>query len=73
LALVQDQFPNNRAVANGIYITMAFLLRSLASLLVGVAGDAFGLRAVYAGSALIALVAIPAIYALPKSQEIKAV
>jgi FSR family fosmidomycin resistance protein-like MFS transporter len=69
LALVQDQFPSNRAVANGVYITMSFLLRSLASLLVGVAGDAFGLRSVFSGSALIALISIPAIYTLPKPKK----
>ena len=35
LAIVQDQFPDNRAVANGIFMSMNFLLRAAAILVVG--------------------------------------
>ena len=34
LALIQDNFPENRAVSNGLYISMSFLLRSLVLVLV---------------------------------------
>ena len=70
LALVQDHVPNNRAVGNGLFMSMSFLIRSLAMLLIGIAGDAIGLRAVYIWSAGIALLSIPAILALPQDGQI---
>jgi FSR family fosmidomycin resistance protein-like MFS transporter len=66
LALVQDHFPRNRAVSNGLYISMNFLLRSLAMLLVGVAGDAIGLETVFVGSAFLSLLGVAGILLLPK-------
>lgn len=65
LALIQDHFPENRAVSNGLYISMNFLLRSLAMLLVGVAGDAFGLQATFMGSAILSLFGLTGIILLP--------
>ena len=65
LALVQDHFPENRAVSNGLYISMNFLLRSLAMLLVGMAGDAFGLQTTFMGSALLSLFGLIGIILLP--------
>jgi FSR family fosmidomycin resistance protein-like MFS transporter len=65
LALIQDHFPENRAVSNGLYISMNFLLRSLAMLLVGVAGDAFGLQLTFMASALLSLFGLIGIILLP--------
>ena len=67
LALIQDHFPENRAVSNGLYISMNFLLRSLAMVLVGMAGDAFGLQAAFMGSALISLLGLVGIFMLPSA------
>ena len=69
LALIQDHFPENRAVSNGLYISMNFLLRSLAMLLVGVAGDAFGLHVAFMGSAVLSLLGIGGIFMLPAKGE----
>jgi FSR family fosmidomycin resistance protein-like MFS transporter len=69
LAMVQDQLPNNRAAANGLYMSMSFLVRSLVLVLVGVMGDRFGLRVTFLFSAGVSLTAIPAIIALPKQRE----
>lgn len=66
LALVQDHFPGNRAVSNGLYISMNFLLRSLAMLLVGVAGDAMGLETAFVGSAFLSLLGLVGIVLLPR-------
>ena len=63
--MVQDHFPENRAVSNGLYISMNFLLRSLAMLLVGMAGDAFGLQTTFMGSALLSLFGLIGIILLP--------
>ena len=65
LALIQDNFPENRAVSNGLYISMNFLLRSLVLLLVGMAGDAFGLHATFIWSALLSLLGLVGIFMLP--------
>ena len=70
LALVQDHTPHNRAVGNGLYISMSFLVRSLITFLIGLAGDSFGLRATFFWSAILALLSIPAILTLPKVDEI---
>jgi FSR family fosmidomycin resistance protein-like MFS transporter len=68
LAIVQDHVPNNRAVGNGIYITSAFLTRSLVSFLVGLAGDQIGLRNAFFWSAILAFASIPAILSLPEKE-----
>ena len=65
LALIQDNFPENRAVSNGLYISMNFLLRSLVMMLVGMAGDAFGLQTAFLGSAVISLLGFVGIIMLP--------
>lgn len=61
LALVQDHYPDHRAVANGLYMALSFVIRSGVLVLIGLAGDAWGLRAAFFGSGLIALLAIPGI------------
>lgn len=65
LALIQDHFPENRAVSNGLYISMNFLLRSLVIVLVGMGGDAFGLQTTFVWSALISLLGLIGIVMLP--------
>lgn len=66
LALVQDHVPENRALANGIYLMMTFLVRSAVLVLIGAAGDVYGLRTAFYLSGGIALLAVPAILVLPK-------
>jgi FSR family fosmidomycin resistance protein-like MFS transporter len=66
LALVQDHLPDNRAVANGLLLSISFLMRSLVLVLLGMAGDMWGLRATFYGAALVSLMAVPAILALPE-------
>ena len=69
LALVQDHLPDNRAVANGIYMSISFLVRSLVLVLIGVAGDAWGLRTTFTISALISALSIIPILLLPESSD----
>jgi FSR family fosmidomycin resistance protein-like MFS transporter len=69
LALVQDHVPNNRAVGNGLYMSMNFLVRSLVVVLIGIAGDTFGLRNAFLGSAFLSLLTIPGILSLPNDQR----
>jgi FSR family fosmidomycin resistance protein-like MFS transporter len=43
MAFVQEQFPDTRALANGVYLSMNFAIRSVAAIVYGAFGDAFGL------------------------------
>ena len=69
LAIVQEHLPNNRATANGLYISIAFLSRSLAALILGIVGDYMGLQATYLWATAISLLAIPMIFLLPKPEK----
>lgn len=67
MALVQDHFPNHRSVANGFYLSMAFIFRSLTGVLIGILGDRFGLRVSFYWIALLSLTAIPFLYFVPEA------
>jgi FSR family fosmidomycin resistance protein-like MFS transporter len=65
MAIVQDQFPEQRAVANGLYMSVSFLVLMAGTLLVGSLGDRFGLRQAYLWSAAASLLALPLLAWLP--------
>jgi FSR family fosmidomycin resistance protein-like MFS transporter len=65
MALVQESFPDNRALANGIYMALNFTIRSGAVVVVGVLGDLFGMRLAFTVSAIIPLLGVPFILLLP--------
>ena len=67
LAIVQDHLPNHRAVANGTYIAMSFLVRSGTTIIIGVIGDLFGLHTAFFWSAIVAILALGGIWSLPKT------
>jgi FSR family fosmidomycin resistance protein-like MFS transporter len=67
MAIVQDNFPQNRAVANGIFMAMNFVIRASAIAIVGAWADRFGLQNAFLWSALVAFLSIPAVFWLPKS------
>jgi len=66
LALVQDLFPANRALANGSYMALSFTLRAVGIWAIGLTADAFGLVPAFVLSALVGLLALPAIFFIPK-------
>lgn len=65
LALTQESFPENMALANGVYMALAFVGGSLMAVLVGVLADSFGLRWAYAASAVVGLLGVPLVGLLP--------
>jgi FSR family fosmidomycin resistance protein-like MFS transporter len=65
MALVQESFPENRALANGVYMALSFVLRSGVVLVLGALGDLFGLRTAFTASAVITLLGLPLIFLLP--------
>jgi FSR family fosmidomycin resistance protein-like MFS transporter len=66
MALVQENVPENRALANGIYMAINFTIQSGAIVLVGALGDMFGLRLAFTVSAIIPLLGVPFIFLLPR-------
>lgn len=68
LALVQDQFPDNRAVANGIFMFQTFIIRALGIMVVGLLADRYGLTTAFIVSCVAALFSIPAALYLPSTR-----
>ncbi len=68
MALVLDSFPENRALANGIYLTMNFVISAVALLLMGFAADKIGYESAYLASAFLTLLAVPFVFLLPRGK-----
>ena len=65
MALVQESSPENRALANGVYMALSFGLRSGVVVILGALGDLFGLRLAFTASAVIPLLGLPLLLLLP--------
>jgi FSR family fosmidomycin resistance protein-like MFS transporter len=65
MALVQETSPQNRALANGTYMMLSFLIRSGVVVLVGAMGDLWGMRAAFIVSAVLPLLGLPFLRLLP--------
>ena len=68
LALVQDQFPDNRALGNGTFLAINFLVRAFGIWAVGLAADRIGLDNAFTIAAFLAFFSIPAVFFLPKGR-----
>ena len=71
LALVQDQLPENRATANGMFMLYAFGIRAINVMMVGALGDALGLQNAFIAAALISLLCLPVIPTLPSTPAVR--
>ncbi|MFT5196970.1 MAG: FSR family fosmidomycin resistance protein-like MFS transporter [Candidatus Promineifilaceae bacterium] len=73
MASVQDQFPDNRAFANGVMLAINFVTRGIAIWGVGFLADRIGFESAFYWSCLIALLSLPATFLLPlgNKKEIK--
>ena len=69
MALVQESFPDNRALANGIYMSLSFLIRSGAVVVVGAMGDLWGMRLAFGVCAAIPLLGLPFLLLLPAQRQ----
>jgi len=65
MALVQESFPENRALANGLYLALTFVIHSVIGVVVGAMGDRVGLRWMFTAGAAIVLLGVPLIWLLP--------
>jgi FSR family fosmidomycin resistance protein-like MFS transporter len=66
LALTQDHFPRTRSMANGVYMALNFISLSIASIVIGILGDRFGLRGAFLGSSAISLFSLPLLFLIPQ-------
>lgn len=62
MAFVQEQFPQTRALANGVFLSMNFVIRSIAAIVYGAFGDAFGLTTSMYIAAAAMFVGLPLIW-----------
>jgi MFS transporter, FSR family, fosmidomycin resistance protein len=69
MAVVQDQFPEHRAVANGLFMFANFLSRAGAVWVIGAVADSYGLVVAFVCAGLLALGGIPAVFWLPNRAD----
>ena len=69
MAWVQERFPNYRAFANGIFMSMNFVFRSGVVIVIGWLADRHGLQVSYLVSAAVMLLAVPVILFMPETVE----
>ncbi|MCZ7670307.1 MAG: hypothetical protein M5U34_25660 [Chloroflexi bacterium] len=58
---MQDKFPGNRALGNGTFLALNFLIQAGGIWLVGWLADQFGLTLAFTYSALLAFACVPAL------------
>jgi len=66
MVIVQENFPNNRSLVNGLYLAMVFGINALSGVFTGFLYDQFGGFNTFLWSGFISLTGIPFIYLLPK-------
>ena len=66
MALLQESFPENRALVNGIYLGLSFLTNAAATVALGALADGYSMRAAFTFSAAVPLVGLPMVWLLPK-------
>jgi FSR family fosmidomycin resistance protein-like MFS transporter len=65
MAVVQESAPNNRALANGVFMALSFGIRAGVVVVLGLLGDLFGLRLAFTLSAFLPLLGVPFVFLLP--------
>ncbi|HEY52506.1 MAG TPA: MFS transporter [Caldilineae bacterium] len=65
LALVQDEFTEHRALANGTFLALSFLIRALGIWLVGMVADHYGMSNAFLFACILAFLSLPAVFFLP--------
>lgn len=69
IALVQERFPNNRSLANGIYLATLFAINALAGVFTGFLYDKFGGFNTFLWSGIVSILGIPFVYLIPKDES----
>ncbi|MDJ0925249.1 MAG: MFS transporter [Acidimicrobiia bacterium] len=69
MAMVQERHPETRALANGVFLSISFAIRSLAAVGFGAVGDAFGLTTAMTIAALATFCGLPLIWVLFRAES----
>jgi len=69
MALLQENFPENRALVNGIYLGLSFLTNAAATVILGALADGYSMRTAFTLSAAIPLLGVPLVWMLPKGNR----
>jgi FSR family fosmidomycin resistance protein-like MFS transporter len=69
MALVQESYPENRALANGVYMALGFAIRSGVIVVVGAMADLWGMRLAFLISAVITLMGLPFLPLFPSRRN----
>jgi FSR family fosmidomycin resistance protein-like MFS transporter len=69
MAIVYENFPENRAFANGIYMALGFGISSASALVLGALGDSFGLHQAFSVGGIMMLVGLPLVFLLPAGKS----
>lgn len=70
IAMVLENFPENKALANGLYMALSFLLRSSTIALTGIMADGWGLRTTFLICAILCFLSIPMVFLLPQRYKV---
>ncbi len=73
MAWIQQSFPDQRALANGVYMALSFVIRSVIVIVIGWMGDRLGLRDAFLVCAGIVLIALPVVILTPSNPNPKPV
>ncbi|MBI9049460.1 MAG: MFS transporter [Anaerolineaceae bacterium] len=68
MAMVQENFKENRSLANGLFMALNFITSSIGVFIVGKIGDNLGLQAAIGVGAISMLISLPLVFFLPKSK-----
>ncbi len=70
MAVMQENFPENRSFANGLYLSVLFIANSVAGLIMGGMADAMGTPQAFLWSVFICLIGVPFVFLLPRQKKI---
>lgn len=69
MAIVMDNFSENRSFANGIYMAVSFVIGSIATIVVGILSDLLEMQTTFVISAVLLILGLPIIFWLAKSAK----
>jgi FSR family fosmidomycin resistance protein-like MFS transporter len=69
MAMVQEEFPESRALANGVFLSLCFTIRSAAAIVFGAFGDAFGLNTAMVVGGIAMIISLPLVWLLPRRRK----
>jgi FSR family fosmidomycin resistance protein-like MFS transporter len=69
MAVMQENFPENRSFANGHYLSVLFIANSAAGLIMGGMADVMGTPQAFLWSTFICLMGVPFVFLLPSQKK----